>query len=113
MGIIIIAQRLFRSPHSAYRYRREGNIIMKRSHCERTLPVSQKKPPETFGISLWRSFYKREPFYSVLSAVTGSLFAAFLEGIIPPRSVSNTLKAINITAPLTGRKAVISLVLAR
>ena len=44
--------------------------------------------------------------YSVRSAVTGSLFAAFREGISPPSSVSRTLKAIRMIAPLTGQEGV-------
>ena len=37
-------------------------------------------------------------FYSVLKAVTGSLFAAFLEGINPPIRVRTTLSRIRISA---------------
>ena len=51
--------------------------------------------------------------YSVRNAVTGSLFAAFLEGIIPPMSVNSTLIRINIIAYPTGSTALISLVPAR
>ena len=49
-------------------------------------------------------------FYSVLSAVTGSLFAAFFDGISPPISVSTTLSAIRITAG-TGGSTALTLVL--
>ena len=44
-------------------------------------------------------------FYSVRSAVTGSLLAAFLEGINPPSNVSTTLKRIRTIAGTTGRIA--------
>ena len=44
-------------------------------------------------------------FYSVRSAVTGSLLAAFLEGINPPSNVSTTLKRIRTIAGATGRIA--------
>lgn len=45
--------------------------------------------------------------YSVRNAVTGSSCAAFLDGISPPRSVSNTLSTTRITAPATGKTALI------
>ena len=51
--------------------------------------------------------------YSVRSAVTGSLFAAFLDGISPPIRVSNTLRRIRTTAGTTGSTALISVVPAR
>ena len=51
-----------------------------------------------------------ELFYSVRSAVTGSLFAAFFDGISPPISVSTTLSAIRITAG-TGGSTALTLVL--
>ena len=51
--------------------------------------------------------------YSVRSAVTGSLLAAFLEGIRPPSSVSSTLKPISMTAGTTGSTALTSAVPAR
>ena len=44
-------------------------------------------------------------FYSVRSAVTGSLLAAFLEGINPPSNVSTTLKRIRTIAGAAGRIA--------
>ena len=44
-------------------------------------------------------------FYSVLSAVTGSLFAAFLDGISPPSKVSTTLNPTRITAAIGGSAA--------
>ena len=44
-------------------------------------------------------------FYSVRSAVTGSLLAAFLEGINPPSNVSRMLKRIRTIAGATGRIA--------
>ena len=48
-------------------------------------------------------------FYSVLSAVTGSLFAAFLDGMIPPSRVSPILKRISTIAGSTGKNALILL----
>ena len=41
-------------------------------------------------------------FYSDLSAVTGSFFAAFFDGISPPISVSITLNTIRISAATGG-----------
>ena len=52
-------------------------------------------------------------FYSVLSAVTGSLFAAFLDGITPPSSVKRTLKRIRMSAGTIGSTALMSVVPAR
>lgn len=43
--------------------------------------------------------------YSVRRAVTGSFFAAFLEGIHPPISVNIILSRTRITAPVIGRTA--------
>ena len=49
-------------------------------------------------------------FYSVLSAVTGSLFDAFLDGIKPPINVSTTLNAISTNAGITGNTALTAVV---
>ena len=43
--------------------------------------------------------------YSVLSAITGSFFAALLDGINPAINVSRTLIAIRMIAAGTGRTA--------
>ena len=43
--------------------------------------------------------------YSVLSAITGSFFAALLDGINPAMSVSSTLMAMRMIAAGTGRIA--------
>ena len=51
--------------------------------------------------------------YSVLNAVTGSLFAAFFDGIKPPISVSTMLNKIRITAGTAGSTAFTSFVPAR
>lgn len=45
--------------------------------------------------------------YSVLSAITGSFFAATLDGNRPAISVRQTLIAMSITAALTGIEALI------
>ena len=47
--------------------------------------------------------------YSVLSAATGSRFAAPFAGISPPISVSTTLSTTSITAPPTGSTALTSI----
>ena len=59
---------------------------------------------QTFAtlINLYGLFFL---FYSVRSAVTGSLLAAFLEGINPPINVSTTLKKIRTIAGATGSTA--------
>ena len=46
--------------------------------------------------------------YSVLKAVTGSCFAAFLDGINPPINVRITLNITSIVPPLNGSTAVMS-----
>ena len=51
--------------------------------------------------------------YSVRRAVTGSLFAAFLDGSSPPSSVSITLRIISMIAGITGRTALTSFVPAK
>ena len=43
--------------------------------------------------------------YSVRSAVTGSLFAAFFDGISPPSNVRTTLNKISMIAGTIGRTA--------
>ena len=53
------------------------------------------------------------PAYSVRSAVTGSLFAAFLDGISPPTSVKRTLRRISTAAGAAGSTALTSVVPAR
>ena len=47
-------------------------------------------------------------FYSLLSANTGSFFAACFDGIRPPIKVKMTLKTTSIIAPWTGSTALIS-----
>ena len=49
-------------------------------------------------------------YHSVLSAVTGSFFAAFLEGMNPPISVSRMLSIISTKALNTGSDAFTSVV---
>ena len=44
-------------------------------------------------------------FYSLLSATTGSFFAALLEGIMPAMSVKSMLIRTSVTAAGTGRNA--------
>ena len=51
--------------------------------------------------------------YSVRSAVTGSLFDAFFDGIRPPRSVKRILSKISTSAGTTGSTALTSVVFAR
>lgn len=46
-------------------------------------------------------------FYSDLKASTGSCFAAFLDGIIPPINVNIVLSMIKIIIAATGKIAVI------
>ena len=43
--------------------------------------------------------------YSLLSAITGSFFAALLDGIIPDIRVRQTLINTSITAPAKGKTA--------
>ena len=46
-------------------------------------------------------------FYSLLNASTGSCFAAFLDGIIPPINVRIVLNTIKIIPAINGSTAVI------
>ena len=46
--------------------------------------------------------------YSLRNAETGSLFAALLEGIIPPIKVKTTLSTTKMTPPATGKEALTS-----
>ena len=55
----------------------------------------------------------RDRDYSVRSAVTGSLFAAFFDGIRPPIRVRTTLGAIRTSAGTSGREALTFVVSAR
>lgn len=57
-----------------------------------------------FALIFKNAFY----IYSLLNANTGSSFAAFLEGIIPPISVKTILNIIKITPAVTGSEAVTS-----
>ena len=68
---------------------------------------------DTLTVDAWRIGYSSEMrvtiqvhiFYSDLNASTGSRLAANLDGNTPAITVNNTLIAIKITAPKTGKLA--------
>lgn len=57
-----------------------------------------------------KCFGRFRTHYSVLSAVTGSFFAAFFDGIRPPMSVRTTLSTMRMIAPVVGRMALTDVV---
>ena len=67
-----------------------------------SLIFNTKNSKEHYFYSLEFNLFNFAVDYSVLSATTGSFFAALLEGIIPAKSVRSTLITTRTSAPSQG-----------
>ncbi len=70
-----------------------------------SLIFNTKNSKEHYFYSLEFNLFNFAVNYSVLSATTGSFFAALLEGIIPEKSVRSTLITTRTIAACQGRTA--------